>query len=55
MAGFEPQTTGVKNDHSTNWATTTAPNVHCLYYQLTVSRPTYLTNALWVGQMIQAL
>ena len=24
MTGFEPQTSGIGSDHSTNWATTTA-------------------------------
>ena len=24
MTGFEPRTSGIESDHSTNWATTTA-------------------------------
>ena len=27
MTGFEPRTSGIRSDHSTNWATTTAPNL----------------------------
>ena len=26
MTGFEPRTSGIGSDHSTNWATTTAQN-----------------------------
>ena len=31
MTGFEPQTSGIGSDHSTKWATTTAPttSVYC--------------------------
>ena len=27
MNGFEPRTYGIESDHSTNWATTTAPKL----------------------------
>ena len=29
MTGFEPQTSGIRSDHSTNWATTTALLFFC--------------------------
>ena len=32
MLGFEPQIPGIGSDRSTNWATTTAPNHHDLFY-----------------------
>ena len=31
MTGFEPQTSGIGSDHSTNWATTTAQIFQFIY------------------------
>ena len=29
MTGFEPRTSGIGSDRSTNWATTTAAHIFC--------------------------
>ena len=37
MTGFEPWTSGIGSDRSTNWATTTAPNIQLLRRKSTKS------------------
>ena len=39
MTGFEPQTSGIGSDCSTNWATTTAQNIELFWY-MNMCRPT---------------
>ena len=36
MTGFEPRTSGVRSDRSTNWATTFAPNLFFKSHDFTV-------------------
>ena len=32
MTGFKPRISGIGSNHSANWATTTAPNIHLNSY-----------------------
>ena len=55
MTGFEPQTSGIGSDHSTNWATTTAHKWHHLnLFAAQVSLPNN-NNSQFIGATLVTL